>query len=238
MKQLCILICMLFCTTNLVAQERELLPVDWSQIRKEVEDHPQKVKELVMKLSAVDLDTTLTWQDRILAFYGQSFLTNDEEDALRSKMIQQENQGRFEACVATARKMLDVNPLNLDALITAVNALLTMAEDSANQDSTLTEEAKTYGLRAMRIFNTIAMTGDGSHDAPFYVTKVSDEYCFMRHYLDLWKYKGQAATACCDIITLDESSSYYDQPTIHFEITRVYELERMMFEGKKKEKKR
>ena len=90
----------------------------------------------------------------------------------------------------------------------------------------------------MRIFNTIAMTGDGSHNAPFYVTKVSDEYCFMRYYLNLWKYKGQAATACCDIIALDESSSYYDQPTIHFEITRVYELERMMFEGKKKKKKR
>jgi len=29
----------------------------------------------------------------------------------------------------------------------------------------------------MRILNTIAMTGDGSEDHPFYVTKVSDEYC-------------------------------------------------------------
>ena len=41
-----------------------------------------------------------------------------------------------------------------------------MADDSASQYSTLTEEAKTFELRAMRIFNTIAMTGDGSHDAP------------------------------------------------------------------------
>lgn len=82
----------------------------------------------------------------------------------------------------------------------------------------------------MRIFNTIAMTGDGSAKHPFYVTKVSDEYCFMRFFLDLWEYKMQAATSNCDVITLNKTSKYYDKSQIYFEITRVYELERMMFQ--------
>ena len=79
MKHLYALIFVLFIATNIVAQEREIIPVNWEQIRKEVDKNPQKVKDLVARLSAVNLDTTLTYQDRILAFYGQSFLTKDKE---------------------------------------------------------------------------------------------------------------------------------------------------------------
>lgn len=221
---------MLFISSNIVAQERELLPVDWNLIRKEVKENPQHVKDLVERLSAPKLDTTLTYQDKILAFYGQSFLSNDKEDAMRKDMDKQEEQGQYKKCIATAKKMLDINPLNLDALNTAGRVLYAMAEDSTRYDGVTEKDAKTYLRRAMRIFNTIAMTGDGSPNHPFYVTKVSDEYCFMRYYLDLWKYKGQLTTANCDVISLDETSKYYNEPTIYFEITRVYELERMMFQ--------
>ena len=88
MKHLYALIFVLFMATNIVAQEREIeiIPVNWEQIRKEVDKNPQKVKDLVARLSAVNLDTTLTYQDRILAFYGQSFLTNDKEESLKNEM--------------------------------------------------------------------------------------------------------------------------------------------------------
>lgn len=220
----------LFISINIVAQERELLPVDWKLIKKEAKKNPQHVKDLVKRLSAADLDTTLTYQDRILAFYGQSFLTNDKEDAMRVDMDKLEKQGSYKKCLATAKKMLDINPLNLAALNTAGRVLYVMAIDSTHNYGITIEDAIPYFKKAMRIYNTIAMTGDGSEDHPFYVTKVSDEYCFMRYYLDLWEYKNQFATDNCDVFELDETSKYYNQPTIYFEITRVYELERMMFQ--------
>ena len=227
MKHLIICLCMLLLATNIVAQERELLPVDWQLIRKEVKDNPQYIKDLVARLSANKLDTTLTYQERILAFYGQSFLTNDEEETLISEMFNQKKQGEMEKCLTTAKKVLSINPLHLQALDMVAQTLYAMAKDSIR--GTEVEDAKPYLNRAMRIFNTIAKTGDGSEEHPFYVTKVSDEYCFMRYYLDLWDYKTQEATSCCDVFTLNGTSDYYNQPKIYFEITRVYELERMLF---------
>ena len=129
-----------------------------------------------------------------------------------------------------AKKMLDINPLNLNALISSCNNLIVMAKDSTQWKDVTMDDVQPYLNRAMRILNTIAVTGDGSSEHPFYVTKVSDEYCFMRYYLDLWDYKMQAATSCCDVITLDGSSEYYNKPEIYFEVTRVYELERLMFQ--------
>ena len=211
-------------------QEKQLLPVDWKAIQKEVKENPEHVKGLVAKLSAQEIDTTLTYPERILAFYGQSFLTNDAEDTYRIDMDKLEEEGKLDDCLATAKKMLDINPLNLNALTTTYHVLYKMAKDSTQWKDVTIDDVKPYYHRAMRIYNTIAKTGDGSEAHPFYVTKVSDEYCFMRYYLDLWDYNMQTATSCCDIITLDGSSKYYDKPEIHFEITRVYELERLMFQ--------
>ena len=80
----------------------------------------------------------------------------------------------------------------------------------------------------MRIMNTIAVTGDGSEKHPFYVTKVSDEYNFMRYYLDIWGYKMQMITnEGCDMFQLKEKSKYYSQMELFFECTRVFELENL-----------
>ena len=232
MKHIYALILMLLISTSIFAQEREILPVNWKQIKEEVNKNPQKVKDLVTRLSATKLDTTLTYQDRILAFYGQSFLTNDEEESLKDQMYNLKKKGLLQSSLETAKKILAINPLNLEALNHAGQILYAMANDSTSNSGITKEDAKVYFNRAMRIFNTIAITGDGSSQHPFYVTKVSDEYCFMRFFLDLWEYKMQAATSCCDVITLKGSSKYYNQPQIHFEITRVYELEMLQFQKK------
>ena len=232
MRHLYTFVFLLFISTSIFAQEREILPVNWKQIKEEVNKNPQKVKDLVTRLSATKLDTTLTYQDRILAFYGQSFLTNDEEESLKDQMYNLKKKGLLQSSLETAKKILAINPLNLEALNHAGQILYAMANDSTSNSGITKEDAKVYFNRAMRIFNTIAITGDGSSQHPFYVTKVSDEYCFMRFYLDLWEYKMQAATSCCDVITLKGTSKYYNQPQIHFEITRVYELEMLQFQKK------
>ena len=229
MKHLLASICLLWMATNAIAQKREIIPVDWQQVKKEVTDNPQHVKDLIARLSADQIDTTLTRQERILAFYGQSFLTNDTEEELAFDLNKLSKEKSLHERLSTAKKMLGVNPLNLNALMSACNILLELSEDSVSSKESMMAEAEKYFDRAMRIFSTIAKTGDGSEAHPFYVTKISDEYCFMRYYLELWEYKMQWATACCDVIALETTSKYYSKPTIHFEISRVYELEHQKF---------
>ena len=231
MKQivlLCLLLCIPLCLS--AQQERELMPVNWKTVEKEAKKNPEHIKELVTRLSASTIDTTLTYPERILAFYGQTYLTNDaEESVLRGKMDKLKKEGQLDSCLYVAKKILDINPLNLNALIMACDIILDMAEDAAYMGKVSVDDGRVYYNRAMRIFNTIAMTGDGSAEHPFYVTTVSDEYCFMRYYLNLWKYKGQALKDNCDIIYLNESSEYYNQPEIYFEITRVLERRIQLF---------
>ena len=229
-----LLLMMLFCLpVCMTAQmEREFLPVEWKTIEKKVKKDPEYVKGLVTRLAADDFDPTLTFPDCILAFYGQSYLTNDSEETMVMNLYKFRNEGKTKEGLAEAKKILEVNPLNLDALMTASMMLLAMAADTTQYKDVTVDSAEPYVERARRIFETIEMTGDGSASHPFYVTKVSDEYNFMRFYLDLWKYKKQTATECCDIITLDGTSKRYKQPEIYFERTRVYELEHLKFSKK------
>jgi len=62
------------------ANTREFLSIDWGSIKNEATTDPQHIKDLVARLSAEKLDTTLTYAERALAFYGQSYLTRDKEE--------------------------------------------------------------------------------------------------------------------------------------------------------------
>ena len=64
--------------------QRVILPVDWKELKKVVSDEPELVKSLVERLTATKLDSTLTYNDRIIAFYGQALLSNNEEDSIGS----------------------------------------------------------------------------------------------------------------------------------------------------------
>lgn len=201
-------------------QKKEFIPVDWEFIKKEATENPERIKELVARFSATRIENPLTDMEKILAFYGQSYLTNDSDtDPQVFEMYELRRAGKKEECLALTRKMLEINPLNLDALTTASSILYSLAKDTTSLN-----EANDYHLRSRFIFWTMLMTGDGSAEHPFHVTKISDEYNFMRHYLNIWKIKMQELSGNCDIITLDGSSSLYDRPQIYFDVTRVREL--------------
>ena len=57
-----------------VAQTREIIPVDWKGIKKEIKKNPEHVRDLVKRLSAEKLDTTMTKESRILAPIHQASL--------------------------------------------------------------------------------------------------------------------------------------------------------------------
>ena len=210
--------------------EREIIPVDWKEVQKVAEENPQQIKQLVSRLSANEIDTTMTWNERILAYYGQSYLTpkTELEDGIDLDKLLREK--KYEECLSGARELLKKNPVSLKALSNAIYATMYLLRDSTKQDVISRDEARAFYHRMHRILNTIAKTGDGTEEKPFYVTAVSDEYLFMRHYLEIQNRSKQYMTEKYDVFELEETSKYYSRPKLYFEITRVLEIEKSLFE--------
>ena len=212
--------------------DREIIPVDWTELEQLAKTNPEKIKEQVARLSAQQLDTTMTWEDRIVAYYGQSYLTpftDHNEGRVLDKLY---GDSKYEECLAASKKLLEKNPVSMKALFNAAMAISQMLNDSTRHYDVTLEEGQVYYNRLWRIFNTIATTGYGTKEHPFYVTAVSDEYLFMRHYLEIWEIKSQFLAGTCDGFELGEMSEYYTRPDIYFEITRVLQLERGLLQGK------
>lgn len=204
-------------------------PVDWGKVQKVAENDPQRIKDLVARMSANEIDTTMTWNERILAYYGQSYLTPMTELSESITLDKLLKEGKYEECLSGAKELLKKNPVSLKALSNALYAMMYMLQDSTKHHDLSRDEARLYYNRMHRILNTIAITGDGTEERPFYVTSVSDEYLFMRHYLEIGKTKKQYFKGHFDVFELDETSKYYTHPTLYFDITRVLEIEKEMF---------
>ena len=210
--------------------EREIIPVDWKEVQKVAEENPQQIKQLVARLSANEIDTTMTWKERILAYYGQSYLTPKTEIEAGLDLDKLLRENKYEECLAGAKELLKKNPVSLKALSNAIYATMYLLRDSTKQGVISRDEARAHYQRMHRILNTIAKTGDGTEEKPFYVTAVSDEYLFMRHYLEIQNRGKQYMTEKFDVFELEETSKYYSRPKLYFEITRVLEIEKSLFE--------
>lgn len=221
MKKLILSLAVMFSCLAAFGQ-REIISMDWDVVKEIVKEDPDDVRELVSRLSAPTLDTTLTYNDRIIAFYGQSLLSNGKEAALVDDMSKLYSQKDYVNALGKAREALAINPLNLRALDRAGMCIALLIESGDTSYSK--DEAKQYFNRAMRIYNTIAMTGLGDEEYPFCVTSVEDEYEFMRNYLELYEYESQALVGFCDVFTLKETSEYYSDKKIYFDATRPLEM--------------
>ncbi len=221
---------MLPVAVNAQDEDREIIPVNWKEVKDVADKDPDKIRGLVARMSASKLDTTLTWNERILAYYGQSYLTPYTESTDGKDLDALMNDGKYEECLAGAKELLKKNPVSLKALFNAAFAIAYILKDSTVQHNVTREEGQVYNYRIQRIFNTIAITGDGTEEQPFYVTAISDEYLFMHYYLEIWEFERQFLTNHCDGFDLSESSDYYSRPQLFFEITRVLELERDLFQ--------
>lgn len=109
----------------------------------------------------------------------------------------------------------------------AIAGMLESGDESRTRD-----EGQLFYNRGIRALGAIAWTGNGSEEHPFCVTKVSDEYCFMRYYLELWRYDAQRLVGTCDVFDLTEGSEYYTAPQIWFDASRPLEITSALFGGK------
>lgn len=222
MRKVLLFVLLVLGTLSIHAQERELHPIDWKVIETTTLSMPDSIKSLVSRLSGTKFDPTLTWDERRLAIFGQSILSENKEEDLAYKAIDKYNEEKYIEAIQLAKKALEINPLNVSALNTTRECIMSLIEsgDTSFKDS----DAELYHNRAYRIYNTIATTGDGSKENPFYVTCVSEEYCFLRFYLNLWEYESQSLVGQCDLFKLKETSKYYPYDTIYFETSRDLDI--------------
>ena len=207
---------------NEPVKNREIIHVDWKELKAIVKDNPDMVRGLVARLCAPESDVTLTYEERITAFYGQSLLSEGAEKSLVSAVSQLFSQKDYADALVKAKEALVINPLNLRALDKAGMCIVRLIESG---DASYTkDDAKRYFNIAMRIYNTIAMTGLGNEAYPFCVTSVADEYEFMRNYLEIYEIEEQVLIGVCDVFTLAETSKYYSDTKIYFDATRPLEL--------------
>jgi hypothetical protein len=210
------------------------ITVDWAAINKTATEHPEVIKELVSRFVATTPatpDTTLSYEDFALAFYGQSYICNDKEALPIMEMTDSIRSGNYVDAARLAKEVLKINPMSLDAYVTLTNIAYLDRSDSTKTPIYSELEMRTYMTYMVRILYTIAATGDGSVKHPFFVTKISDEYNFMRYFFNLWDYKDQfISSECpCDGFELAKTSKSYSRPNIFFETTRVSELEMKLF---------
>lgn len=206
------------CSLCTWGQVRKLFPVDWHVIEQTTAQYPDSVKSLIKRLSAPTLDHTLTFEERRLAIYGQSILTEGKEQLLADLAKKNYREQDYKASIENAQKALEINPLNVTALHVYKSSIAESVK-AGDTDYTM-DDGQIIHNREMRIYNTIATTGDGSEKYPFYVCTVAEEYCFMRYYLDLWEWSMQELIGQCDVFTLTEASEYYAAETIYFDTSR------------------
>ena len=211
-------------------EENETISVDWKEVKEVAEKDPQRIRDLVARMASSEVDTTMTWKERILAYYGQSFLKPNLEFTEGRNLDDLFEEGKFEECLVGAKEQLKKNPLSLEALSNAALTISMMLEDSTHHYDVTFDEGKEYFSRMFMILATIANTGDGTKERPFSVTTVSDEYMFMHYYFNIWEFESQFLTSNkCDGFNLKEPNENYSRKQIFFDVSRVLEIEREMF---------
>ena len=120
MKQILVVLISFFLAISTQAQEEsDFIPVDWKEIKKVAENDPQKINDLVARMAASEIDTTMTWKERILAYYGLSFLKPFSGFSEGRKLNELFEEGKYEECLSGAKELLKENPLSLEALSNA-----------------------------------------------------------------------------------------------------------------------
>ena len=226
MKRVVLTVAVMLVSLTAFAQ-MDIIPVDWNSIKEIVSEKPDEVKALVDRLCQPALDTTLTYNDRVIAFFGQAVLSDDKEQALANEVVTLFNKEEYAAALGKAKEALAINPLNIRVLDRAGRCILYMID--GGDESYKEDDAILYFNRAMRLFNTIAITGFGDEEYPFCVTTVADEYEFMQNYLDLYEYESQSLIGHCDVFKLKETSKYYPEKEIWFDATRpLQQLDKLL----------
>ena len=207
----------------------DIIAVNWKEVESIATQKPDSIKNLVKKLTAKELDNTMTLQQKVLAYCGQSYISKSQETADANNMRLARDRGENDKTIAMAQKVLETNPLNLSAIDAIVSTIQKMEKEKKDVSQYAGIDKKHYRVILKRILSTIAVTGEGSKDKPFQTTSRRDAKDFMKLHLELdnpashsINTKGKSPEV---VFKLKEPSQYYSEKTISFDITRIQELD-------------
>lgn len=238
MRKLILLLIVLIGAVSAHAQNAGgMVKVDWKEIKALASENPDSISLLVKRMTSLDDIASLTLEEAALAFYGQSVLSDGNEEPLIMQLYLERANNTPEKVRAIVEEALELNPLNLEANIMKLRMVTTDVNVSGG-DKSKERQSLLYNGIVAKMLNVIASTGDGTEQKPFYVTRINDEYMLMEYYLGLdrkkrisqsLEHKGDHSYDCFD---LKEKSEKYDRLQIYFEINRALETEKKAFDTK------
>lgn len=183
--------------------------LDYKTIKDIVENEKQYYNDILNVY--LNDDPYIRVDDYALVYYGQSFLPaynggNDKnEEALKSYAA----EGKLLEQYETAKKILEYNPVSLNALFYAWRASEELIKPQ--------EETNSYLKKYLGILDMITTMGDGkSSSTPFRVISPDDQDHILYGKLDIEKVvsRNLDTQTLCNIITVE--------PTEKFTSRRVY----------------
>ncbi len=183
--------------------------LDYKTIKDIVENEKQYYNDILNVY--LNDDPYIRVDDYALVYYGQSFLPaynggNDKnEEALKSYAA----EGKLIEQYETAKKILEYNPVSLNALFYAWRASEELIKPQ--------EETNSYLKKYLGILDMITTMGDGkSSSTPFRVISPDDQDHILYGKLDIEKVvsRNLDTQTLCNIITVE--------PTEKFTSRRVY----------------
>ena len=209
--------------------EYETYRITWSEISALVENNPDSIKSLIDRTALGD--TTLRTKELLVAYMGKSFFGaspfSESRDA-RSAL----NEEKIDSAMVLIEQAIKRNPLSLsNNYYYIVCALTQNPQISDYQAMQQDENLKLAVARFNLLLEAIYYSGNGSQEYPYKVTCVDDEYTFMSQGLDLPRPTNQSLTKDGhDMFKLPaHSSTLYTGQEIHFDATRILQLEQNLF---------
>lgn len=209
-KKIFLLITICFSQISFAQDE---IHVNFTEIKKKVENvnsesyYPKLIKRFN------DFDSSLTLEENALIYYGFSF----QDDYLKNKPNEEklktfENNKEYEKLKIECQKILDKNPVSLEANNKMGFALFKLGKTEI--------EWKKYQKRYRDLRKVIVYSGNGlSCESAFKVIYVSDEYNIIYDYFEINKIDRQSLSGMCDKF-LNEPSEFYNGTEIFFDASR------------------
>ena len=206
--------------------EYETYSITWSEIKALVDNHPDSIKTLMNRVAQGD--TTMRTEEILVAYMGNSYFgvspfgeSREARDAL--------NEDSIDLAMELIEQAINRNPLSLSN--NHYYIVCYFAKNQQINDDAVDADIILAAVRFNMLLSAIYYSGDGSQRFPFKVTCVDDEYTFMRAGLNLPHPTNQSLTNDGhDMFKLpSHTSTLYSGQEIHFDATRILQLEQEMF---------
>ena len=206
--------------------EYETYSITWSEIKALVDNHPDSIKTLMNRVAQGV--TTMRTEEILVAYMGNSYFgvspfgeSREARDAL--------NEDNIDLAMELIEQAINRNPLSLSN--NHYYIVCYFAKNQQINDDAVDADIILAAVRFNMLLSAIYYSGDGSQRFPFKVTCVDDEYTFMRAGLNLPHPTNQSLTNDGhDMFKLpSHTSTLYSGQEIHFDATRILQLEQEMF---------